>query len=292
MIEPQHLAIALALLSAVTVAAANFGVKRGGDVLVGRMVLSVSSALIVLPAAFFVPVPPLHLWPAVIGAVATHWLYQLGLIRALHRGDLSLVFPVMRGLSPMIVAVLAFVFLNESLKPLGWIGLALASLAVIAFARPGGDITTDGERIKRRLDRTALFYAGLTAIGIGLYTVVDAGVIRAMPSPYSFIVYLFLLDWIGITAVTLITRRGTVLASVRPQLKSGTLSGLASVISFGAALYALTLTEAALVTALRETSVVWAAIMGALWLKEGFGPRRIAAAGVLATGLILMQVFG
>ena len=78
---------------------------------------------------------------------------------------------------------------------------------------------------------------------------------------------------------------------MKPQLSGGILGGAASVLSFSAALYAFTLTDAAIVTALRETSVVWAALMGAIWLKEGFGRRRIVAAGVLAMGLILMQVF-
>ena len=84
-------------------------------------------------------------------------------------------------------------------------------------------------------------------------------------------------------------RRGHVWAHVKPQLRGGIMAGAASVLSFSAALYAFTLTDAALVTALRETSVVWAALMGAIWLKEGFGRRRIIAASILATGLIIMQ---
>ncbi|MEL7454199.1 MAG: DMT family transporter, partial [Pseudomonadota bacterium] len=249
----------------------------------------ISMALTVLPFVVFVPPPPLALWPGLLLAVVVHWFYQTGLVRALHRGDLSLVFPVMRGLAPLIVAVLAMAFLGEGLSPAGWIGLLIASAAVIVFALPPRSAPAAKHR---HPDRAALAYACATALGIGAYSVTDAFVIRQMPSPYTFIVYLFLLDWIGIAVVTLITRRGQVWARVRPQLKAGLLAGVAGALSYGAALYAFTLTDAAIVTALRETSVVWAALMGAIWLKEGFGSRRVMASLLLAAGLVIMQVLG
>lgn len=289
MMSPALLAVLLGLFSAVTVAAANFAVKRGGDVLTARMVLSIAMALTVVPAVPFVPAPPIELWPALLLAVIVHWGYQFGLIKALHRGDLSRVFPVMRGGAPLLVAIAASLFLQEYLAPLGWAGLILATLAVIIFALPETREISLGQQA---LDRSALLWAGVTALGICAYSIVDARTIRQMPSPYTFIVYLFLLDWIGITVVTLWTRRGQVWARVRPQLHAGLLGGFAGTLSYGAALYAFTLTDTALVTALRETSVVWAAIMGAVFLKEGFGPRRIFAASLLAVGLIMMQAFG
>ncbi|MEO9969374.1 MAG: DMT family transporter [Hyphomonadaceae bacterium] len=289
MITPGLLAIGLGLFSAITVALANYGTKRGGDVLTARMVLSISSALIISPFLFVVPPPPAELWPSVLMAVCIHWVYQFGLVRALHRGDLSRIFPVMRGSSPLLVAIGATFLLEEHLSLLGWLGLIMASFAVIMFAAPESKTMSAAEK---ELNRAALFWAGVTAFGIAAYSITDASVIRTMPSPYTFIVYLFALDWIGITIVTLIMRRGQVWAHVKPQLRGGIMGGAASVLSFSAALYAFTLTDAALVTALRETSVVWAALMGAIWLKEGFGRRRVIAATVLATGLIMMKAFG
>lgn len=285
--DAASLAIILGLFSAVTVALANLGTKLGGDVLTARMVLSVSMALCVLPFAPFVPAPPFAMWPGFLLAIGVHWIYQIGLVRALQRGDLSRVFPVMRGSAPILVALLAGVFLDEPLPLLGWAGLMLASLAVISFALPEGAVISDAQK---KLDRSALLWAGFTALGIAAYTVVDTSIIRQMPSPATFIVYLFLLDWIGITGVTLFIRRGHVWQHVKPQLKPAMLGGVAGTLSYGAALYAFTLTDAAIVTALRETSAVWAALMGAVWLKEGFGTRRIIAAAVLAAGLILMQL--
>lgn len=278
------LPLLLCLLSAVTVALANFAVKRGGDVLSARMVLSITSALCVLPFAFFVPFPEASLWPAIAMAIGAHWVYQFFMIRALHRGDLSLVFPVMRGLAPLATAIIAVFALQEMPTLLGWAGLTLATLALIVFALPAGKSLDQAS-----LDRIALMWAGLTALGIGLYSVTDAYGVRLAENRFTFIVWLFMLDWLGTTAVTVWTRRGQLLKRLRPQLAGGAVGGVSSVISYGAALLAFSMTDAATVTAMRETSVVFGAILGAVFLKEGFGPRRIVAACVLAAGLLLLE---
>lgn len=283
--NPELAALLLALFSAVTVALTNVFVKRGGDVLTARMLVAVVMALVVSPGLFLVPPPPPHLVPALLGSMVVHWFYQFCLVRALHRGDLSLVFPVMRGLAPLLTAILAFIALKEYLSPAATAGLIVASASIIFFALP-----TKADSAMKRLDRTALLWAGATALGIAGYAVVDASVARAMPHVGTFVVYLFLLDWIGVTAVTIATRRGRFLQTVRPQLKGGIVGGVAGALSYGAAIYAYTLTDTtALVTAARETSVVFAAFFGWVMLKEGFGARRTAAALTLACGLLLMQ---
>ncbi|MEE2879478.1 MAG: DMT family transporter [Pseudomonadota bacterium] len=277
--------VLLCLFSAVTVATANFAVKRGGDVLSARMVLSLTSAACVLPFAFIVPLPEPDLWAPIAVAIGAHWIYQFCMIRALHRGDLSLVFPVMRGLAPMMTAIIAVVALNESPGLLGWIGLSLAAAALFVFAMP----ERGKELSARKLNQTALVWALLTSAGIGLYSVTDAYGVRVADNRFTFIVWLFMLDWIGTTAVTVWTRRGQLRARLRPQLVGGMVGGVASVFSYGAALLAFSMTNAATVTAIRETSVVFGAILGAVFLKEGFGKRRIAASIVLAAGLLMLE---
>lgn len=276
--------ILLCLLSAVTVATANFVVKRGGDVLSARMVLSLTSALGMLPFAFVVPLPEPGLWPPILMAIGAHLIYQFCMIRALHRGDLSLVFPVMRGLGPMMTAIFAVIVLHEYPGLLGWLGLSLAAAALIVFALPARDTAK-----ARKLNQTALVWALLTSAGIGLYSVTDAYGVRVAENKFTFIVWLFLLDWIGTTAVTVWTRRGQLIKRLRPQLVGGMIGGVASIVSYGSALLAFSMTSAATVTAIRETSVVFGAILGAVFLKEGFGKRRIAAATVLAAGLLLLE---
>ncbi len=275
----------LGFFSAITVALANFCVKRGGDVLTTRMVMSICVALTLAPFAFFTPLPH-GLWGGVTIAVVVHWFYQFAMIKALHRGALSLVFPVMRGGAPLLTAALAYVALNESLSPWSIAGLVIASISIIVFAIPAAETAS-----AKSLDAQALVWALLTSAGIAAYSVVDAHVARQAPNTMTFVVWLFLFDWIGVTVVACIARRGRLWRSVRPQLKNGAIAGVLGAFSYGAAIFAFTMTDTAIVTALRETSVVFAALLGWAFLKEGFGRRRIAAAVSLAAGLTLIQVY-
>ncbi|MEL6258489.1 MAG: DMT family transporter [Pseudomonadota bacterium] len=278
------LAIVLGLFSALTLAVANVTVKRGGDILAGRAVLSSAAAIIVLPFAFIVPLPNTQVWGALALSLPAHLAYQGCLVRAMHRGDLSLVFPVMRGLAPLFVAGAAFLILDQSLSWRSGLGLVVATLAVIAFATP--------ERVSLeagRANRTALIWAALTAVGVAMYTTMDARGMRLSPDPFTFIVWLFLLDWIGLTAVAAATRGPALISDFRRNARYGVTAGALSVLSFGSALYALRLIDAVMVSALRETAVVIGAFLGWVFLKESFGVRRTILAILLAGGLILMQ---
>lgn len=276
--------VAICLMSAISLAATNVLVKRGGDILTSRMVLSIVMALSVLPIAFFVPLPPVDTLPLLALSMSVHWFYQFSAIRALHRGDLSLVFPVMRGLGPLATAMIASIVLHEALNVWQIAGLVAASASIIVFAMPTGATVH-----ARRLDRAALFWSVMTALGVGLYAVADARAVREMPNFLTFVVWLFLIDWIGVTLVALWQRRGDLIKAIRPQIRGGIIAGILGSLSYGLAIYAYTLTYAAIVTALRETSVVFAAAFGAILLHEGFGRRRTIAAFVLACGLVLMQ---
>ena len=270
-----------------TLAAANMSVKMGTDILVGRAVLSVSAAILILPAAFFVPAPDGATWEALLVAMPAHFLYQLCLVKAMQRGDLSLVFPVMRGAAPLLTALAAMLLLREMLAPLAWAGLILATLAVAAFALP-----PKGVALRNHPDRAALAWAAATAVGISLYNVADARGVRIAPDPLTFIVWLFLLDFILITTTALLVRRNAFAEAVAMKWHYGVAAGALSILSFGAALYAFSFIETAKVSALRETSVVFAALMGTAFLGESFGHRRLIAALALAGGLILMQFGG
>ncbi len=278
------LAVVLGLFSAVTLAAANMSVKMGTDILVGRAILSSSAAILILPAAFFVSPPDAATWRALLIALPAHFFYQICLVRSMQRGDLSLVFPVMRGAAPLLTAFSALIFLREELAPLAWAGLLCATAAVVAFALP-----PKGVRLRDHPDRTALLWALCTAFGVSLYNVADARGVRIAPSPFTYIVWLFLLDGLAITTLAVIVRRNILAEAVAMKWRFGVAAGALSILSFGSALYAFSLMETAKVSALRETAVMFAAAMGTIFLGESFGRRRIIAAVVLAAGLLLMQ---
>ena len=281
------LAVCLGLFSAITLAAANMSVKMGADILIGRAILSTSAALMILPATLFVPPPDAATAGALALAIPAHYFYQVCLVKAMGRGDLSLVFPVMRGAAPLLTAVAALFLLKEELVPLAWLGLVVATSAVIFFALP-----PKGLRLREHPDGAALAWAVGTAIGISLYNVTDARGVRIAPDPLTFIVYLFLVDGMLITLTAAVLRRDVLRKAVAMKWRYGVAAGALSILSFGTALYAFSLMETAKVSALRETSVVFAALMGSLFLGEGFGRRRLFAALALAGGLVLMQFGG
>lgn len=278
------LPIALGLVSAVTLAAANTAIKMRVDILVGRAVLSLSAALIVLPAALLVGPPDAATILALAIALPAHTAYQLCLVQAVSRGDLSLVFPMMRGAAPLLIAVVVLLVLGQELGWLAWTGLLIASAAVLIFAWPNG-----GHGFRHHPDLRALAWAVGTAVTNACYNAADTHGVRVAPTPFVYIVWLFLLDPIGIAITAVARRGGEVISVIREKWRTGVAAGALSVVSFGSALYAFSLMETAKASALRETAVVFAALFGARLLKEPFGRRRMRAAMLLASGLVIMQ---
>jgi drug/metabolite transporter (DMT)-like permease len=284
-LDPALLALALGLGSAVTLAGANTFVKSAKDILGGRAVMAFTSAVLMLPFVFVAPLPSEKTWMILGLSLPAHWLYQTALVRALSRGDLSLVFPVMRGSAPLLTAIAASLVLGEHLSPLAITGLTVASLATIVFALPERNFGGS-----RRVRNSALLWAMATGACVAIYNVIDAQGVRAGPSQWSFIVWLFVLDWIGINVIAFLTRgRKQFVASARAALWPGIGAGVCSLISFSMALYGFSIAPVAYISAMRETAVVFAAAMGWWFLKEGFGARRTLAAVILAAGLCLLQ---
>jgi len=283
--DPALFAFMLGLGSAVTLAGANTFVKAAGDVLGARAVMALSSAVLMFPAAFVAPLPSPQTWMILALSLPAHWLYQTALVRALSRGDLSLVFPVMRGSAPLLTALAAALVLGERLPPLAIAGLAIAGLATVVFALPEKDFGGS-----RRVRNSALLWALATGACVAIYNVIDAQGVRSGPSQWSFIVWLFLLDWIGINAIALATRGWKPFAAAaRAAFWPGVAARVRSLFSFSMSLYGFLVAPVAYISAMRETAVVFAAIMGWRFLREGFGARRTFAAVVLAGGLALLQ---
>lgn len=283
--DPTVFAFALGLGSAVTLAGANTFVKAAKDILGGRAVMAFTSAILMLPFVFVAPLPNAQTWMILGLSLPAHWLYQTALVRALSRGDLSLVFPVMRGSAPLLTALAASLVLGEHLSPLAIVGLLIASLATVVFALPEKNF--GGSRSVRN---SALLWALATGACVAIYNVIDAQGVRSGPSQWSFIVWLFVLDWIGINVIAYITRgHKQFVASARAALWPGIGAGVCSLFSFSMALYGFSIAPVAYISAMRETAVVIAAVMGWWFLKEGFGARRTLAAVILASGLALLQ---
>ncbi|MEN8198264.1 MAG: DMT family transporter [Pseudomonadota bacterium] len=275
-------AAALVLLAALLHASWNALVKAGNDRLVVLTIANGIGVVISLLIAPFVPLPLAASWPYLVASVALHTGYYFFLIRAYRVGDLSHVYPLARGLSPMLVALLAALFANEIPPPWGMVGIVLACAGIASLAFDAGP--------PWRGDRRPLAYAVGTAIFIAAYTLADGMGVRRAGHALAYIVWLMIIDGIPIICFTAYLRRRQLVAALGGNWRAGCTSGVLQFGAYALVIWAMSLGAMASVSALRETSVIFAAFIGAFVLKERVGSRRIAAAILVALGIVLMRI--
>jgi len=275
--------LALVLMAAVLHATWNALVKSGGDRLVVTTLVMTAASVPSALALFFLP--PLE--PAAIPFLATsvlvHFLYYGFLLGAYHHGDLSQVYPIARGAAPAMVALAAWVFADESLSTVELLGVLVVSLGIMSLSWRRGLRIADGEA-------KAIGFALLTALSIAVYLLADGLGVRRAGNALSYICWLFAIEGLPLVAFTLWRRRGRVRAAFAPYLARGLLGGVIATVSYGITIWAMGQASMAHVVALRETSVIFAAAIGTLALKEPFGRVRIAAATVVASGAVLLNL--
>jgi drug/metabolite transporter (DMT)-like permease len=246
--------------------------------------INIASALVVLPFVALVPFPGADAWPYLIASLVIHLAYYIGLTEAYRTGDMGQVYPIARGAGTLLSALIAYFSFGEDPGQLGWIG-------IIVLATGIGMLSFAGQRARGRIDFRAIVFALLTAIAIASYTVVDGVGARLAVSAASYIVWLFLLDGIMmlVVGVGLIGARRLV-DDFRSTWVMIILGGMLAMLSYGTAIWAMTLAPIALVAAVRETSVVFAAILGVVVLKEPIIASRLLAAAIVLVGLIVMRL--
>ncbi|MFF0277972.1 EamA family transporter [Streptomyces sp. NPDC004330] len=270
------------LIAAVTHASWNALAHHIRDQLLSFTLISGGGALIGLVTALFVPLPAAAAWPYLAASALLHVGYMLLLMRSFSLGDFGQMYPIARGTAPLAVTALAAVFVDE--VPDGWqlLGVAVACAGLTGLAVWG--IRGTGTRPHW----PALLAAGATGLAIAGYTVVDGVGVRASGTPLGYIAWLMVLEGLAIPAYALWTRRAALLPQLRPYAGRGLLGALLSVIAYGLVLWAQTKAPLAPVAALRESSIIVGAAIGAVLFKERFGGPRIAAAGLMAVGIGLM----
>ena len=276
------LAPALILLSALLHACVNTLIKVSGDGLITRGCMNAIACLIAAPLLFFVPLPSPELWLLLAVSMLVHALYPFFLIEAYRSGDLSTAFPLARGSVPLLVALFAAVALEQRPGTASLTGIVLVSAAVASFA------FSHGLRSRTAHGRGVAF-ALLTGLIVAGYTVIDVIGLRAAPTTFAYIVWLFVLDGAFVTLLVLIARRGAVMPFISSQWRTMLVAGALGTLSYGLALFAFSLGAVAEIAALRETSILFAALIGTLILKEPFGRARTVAAIIAVIGIIVMQ---
>lgn len=270
------LAIGAVLLSAALHASWNAVVKSDPDRSLSLGVMMGAGAVMALPVLAVVGLPPAAAWPYLAGTTLVHLVYCALLLRAYASGDLGTVYPIARGLGPLLVAV-GGSLAGERLLARDWLGVGLVSAGIFGLASRGA------------VRPAAVGWALGTGVAIGTYTTIDGLGARAAGDPLLYVAWLHLLfgPWIAL-AVGL--RRGrAALPWLRRHGARSALGGVVATVGYGLAVWAFSRAGLAHMAALREVSVLFAAVIGAVWLGEGWGWRRLAAAATIVAGLLLLN---
>jgi len=261
----------------------NALIKVGLDPLSTTTLISIGSGLVALILLPFVGLPAWGAWPWLAASVAIHLIYFASLIESYRTGDLGQVYPIARGSAPLMTAAATTVIVDERLSLVGWTGiLALVAGVLLLSARGGRDLAI--------VDRRAIGFALFTAITVCGYSVVDGIGARASANPNAYSVCLF----IGIALVMVpyaLYRDGRdVMPAMHLYWRRGLAGGALQFLSYGIAIWAMTIVPIAVVAALRETSVLFGAAIAVVLLKEPLRAVRIVAALMIVCGLILIRV--
>jgi drug/metabolite transporter (DMT)-like permease len=275
------LVLGLVLAAALLHASWNAIAKKGGDPLIRVALMAGVSGLCGLPLVLLLEPPAPASWPMLVASALIHQAYFAFLVLSYRAGDLSLVYPIARGAAPPMVALGAWLVAGERLSFAGVAAVMLISAAIASLAvrRAAGD---GGGR--------AVPYALCTAVCIALYTVVDGLGGRAAGHVLSYVGYLFVLEGIPLVLFTVVRRRGRLREALRSHGQSGAVAGVLAITAYGLVIWAMTVAPLSYVSALREISVVIAALIGTRMLAEPFGARRVAAAIAVVVGIVALQL--
>jgi phosphonate utilization associated putative membrane protein len=276
---------AAVLLGALLHAGWNALVKSSTDKALDTAVIHVIGSLLGLPLLLLAGLPPAAAWPFILASVVIHIGYYIALTGAYRHGDLGLTYPLMRGLGPMLVALSSTLTVGEQLSPTAWAGVLGVCAGVLVLGLSSHAL----ERPK------AVGFALANAVVIAIYTVVDAlgarTAVREGGSALQYIAALFVLDGWPFGLLVL-HRRGFAVAwpYARARAPLATIGAAASLGSYGIALWAMTRAPVAVVAALRETSVLFAALLGTWLLRESFSIRRATGTAVIVAGVVALRL--
>ena len=286
----SRVALWLAVLAAFLHAVFGSLQKGRHDPWLSRGAMDASSGLAMLPLAIFVvPIPEPELWPIFLLIFIIHFIYKILQALAYSKGSFTVVYPVVRGTSPIFTVIGAYILFGETFASIQWFGIFLLLMGIFGLALYNLIfLETSRETLP-----IALILAICTGSFVALYTTVDAYGIRVAINPLAFIVWFFLFDSLSITPYAVYR---WINLSEKPKFLPlairGAVGGVVAFFSFGSIMLATRLDKVGEAAVLRETSTVFAAVIGWLFLKETVGPRRVLLMALIAVGAIVVEFGG
>jgi drug/metabolite transporter (DMT)-like permease len=266
----------LVLFAALLHASWNAIVKRGTDTLLTTILVTGSAAVIAAIGLPFLPAPATQSWPWLAASTLLQGGYYVLVARTYQLTDMSASYPLMRGCAPILVALVSTLFLGERLVWIAWAGIALICLGILCMTRG--------------LPRQHAWLPLLNAGVIATYTLVDAWGARHSGAAVSYTLWLFLLSGLPLPLWALCTRAGALRDYARRNWGYGIVGGFGTLISYGLALWAMTVAPVAMISALRETSILFGILISAWILHERVTRQRWIAAGLIVLGAVVLRI--
>lgn len=285
----HDVALSLALLAAIL--HALFGALQKGrhDPWLSRAAIDICYGVIAAPLALFVvPWPEPHMWPIFAGAFVIHGIYKVLQAMTYTRGAYTVVYPVVRGTGPLFTVMVAGVVFAEHYNAWQWFGVGLLTSGIFGLALYNLRHIT----VNRDTLIPALCFAVATGACVAAYTTYDAWGIRATADPFTFLAWFFLIDSVTMPLISARSLRALAASEIIPLFKRGLLGAFVAFFSFGSIMLATRLDRVGEAAVLRETSTVFAALIGWLVLKEKVGLARALLMGLIAFGAVVMEMAG
>lgn len=273
---PVHIVL-LILLAALLHAGWNALLRVGADRLWSMTVMCLAVAIASLFAALFLAPPANASWGYAVLSAVLHVGYNLFLVRSYRAGDLGQTYPIARGCSPVLVTMGASLFAGERVSAAALLGIALVSGGIMCLSFRS-----------RKLQVPSLPYALGTGCFIAAYSVADGIGVRLSGAPMAYTAWMSALWGLLMPAVYVGLRGPRSLFSVRPGFGTAFAGGLVSLLAYGIVIYAMSVAPMGAVSALRETSVLFAALIGYLFLGESLTIMRLLACAAIAAGTVMI----
>lgn len=262
----------------------NAVLKRAEDKKAAMVGISGFTGLLFLPLVPLAPLPPPDLWPWLLASFSIHLIYQLALTKALEMGALTFIYPIARGMGPTLVAIFSYLFLEGEMSLIE-VGAVIILAIGIFISTSTGKATTGGTAREN-----GFFFALLTGAMIASYTIVDGLAVRVAPEPLTYIIWSSLAFAPIFLTYSALHQGPQILKAAGKGWRTSMTAGIIAQGGYAIALYAYSIGSLGEVAAIRETSILFALLIGAWWLKEPISRRRWLAVPLISFGAVLLKL--
>ena len=240
-------------------------------------ITSIMELLIFIPLTFTVPLPTIEIWYFLIATIIIHVLYRLNVIYSYKFGDLSYVYPISRGGSSLLIAIISLLFLSSKINFFGFMGILIVCFGLFLISYSS----------KIKFNKPAFFLAISTALLITAYTLIDGVGVRKSENGFSYIYWLIALNGVPLLIISIFSKNGLRQKNTY-TIKSGIAAGFFATLSYSIVVWSMQYIEIAYVSSIREVSIVFATIIGLIYLYEKNAFKRIIPSAIIVTGITLV----